>query len=84
MTDCNHEWLTPEGNRTTCTRCGRDGFIMLDTEYSRNITKKKEYEAKLAKTSDLIEELYELLDDHSLTGDETCNKIRKALMEYEK
>lgn len=30
--DCWHEWLTPEHNRTVCKKCGRDGWISLDTQ----------------------------------------------------
>jgi len=30
--ECTHVWLTPEGMRTTCKVCGRDGFITLDRE----------------------------------------------------
>ena len=29
---CNHEWLTPEHNKTVCKRCGRDGWISLDVQ----------------------------------------------------
>lgn len=27
---CEHDWLKPESNRTTCKLCGRDGYIYLD------------------------------------------------------
>ena len=30
--ECSHEWLIPEKNRTTCKKCGRDGWIKLDVE----------------------------------------------------
>lgn len=29
---CKHDWLKPEGLKTTCVKCGRDGWISLDTE----------------------------------------------------
>jgi len=27
---CEHDWLKPESNRTTCKLCGCDGYIYLD------------------------------------------------------
>ena len=35
---CNHKWLTPEGNRTTCVQCGTDGFVYFDTDGGINST----------------------------------------------
>jgi len=28
--ECEHAWLIPNKNRTTCKKCGRDGYIKLD------------------------------------------------------
>jgi DNA repair exonuclease SbcCD ATPase subunit len=32
--ECKHNWLKPEGTRTRCTLCGRDGYISLDVDVS--------------------------------------------------
>jgi hypothetical protein len=37
MKECNHQFLTPSGNRTTCIRCGRDGYIYLDIDPTHRI-----------------------------------------------
>ena len=32
VNNCKHDWLTPEDNRTTCKKCGSDGFVCEDME----------------------------------------------------
>ena len=42
---CNHAWLVPLDNRTTCKKCGCDGWIYIDAE-ANHLINKLQFEVK--------------------------------------
>ena len=53
--ECEHNWLMPFQRRTTCIKCGRDGYLMMDVDPAAEIEGLKEIMAGQAR--DLIETL---------------------------
>lgn len=60
---CKHEWLIPHGNRTTCTKCSRDGWISLDMEAENNINALNEYFRSLKEEISYLRHSLNLIKD---------------------